>query len=309
MLFRSLLVLAVVGAQAFAQDDQPVTSVEAATGSEYLHQAPGGAFELSPGLMITTERLKGRGTVRNRTASQLMLMVEGEYGFNDMFSLGANLGVGVGATSIDNCPSNTTCNDTRQSGMRDAMVTFNGRVPFGLSAFRFGLDLSQSFGEAVIEKDGDSNLASGGTTLTPFVGFETTFGASLIGAKLGYDVYQSDRDYKNESPPATKFKVKDGQRLNAALFYEYTFPKIVSVGAALEYLDRADSKTSGNGTTSKNKDGASLTMLNVYVPLRFNPRVTLIPEISSGLSKYKTSNSSFKEHVVSQVAVNARFTF
>lgn len=299
MFMRSFLAVFLFSAvSAFAQESEKSTSR-----SEYLHQAAGGVFEVTPTIALKTAKVDYKDPSDNDSDSvEVPLTVKGEYGFSDLFSVGAILGVGAGVTNYDDCSS--SCDD-RHRGLYDPVLTANFRIPLGVGAVRFGTDLSFSLGDHKIEADGDSNLASGGTVLTPYAGYEAILGSHGFGGKLRHQAVRTDRNYSVEqsSGGTNKYKIKDGEQTYLDLFYEYSFPKIVAIGTALEFTHSAESKS---GST-KNNDKYNAVDVNVYVPLRFNSKITLVPSLSFGSINNKSD--TIKRNTRSSMGVYARFAF
>lgn len=311
-MFRSLLfttLLFVTAAHAEDEGAQATSGGPAnSVGSEYLHQAVGHTFELTPGVGVQTSKITIKNSPNKQDKTLIPLTVKAEYGFTDMFSLAAQLGVGIGA--VDNtCTSPAICDDTVAGGLLDPIISANMRIPVGIAALRFGADLSVSPSKHKIQADGDENLASGGTTFSPYVGAEILIGPSVFGGKISYDLYRGDRSVEDDAPPANTYKITDEKELDVNLFYEFNFPKIVAIGGALEFTDSPTSKTESGGVKTSNDDAATFTTVKVYVPLRFNTHVTLVPALSGGVVNYKASTSTVDEQTLSKFEVIARFTF
>ncbi len=277
------------------------------TGSQYLHQATGGTFELSPFTGVMSRKQSAKASQNKRESTLLPLGVMGEYGFSDLFSLSGRLAVGIGGTDAI-CPG-TTCDDTVQSGLFDPIITANFRIPVGIAALRFGADISSSIGKRKLDKDGDSNLATGGTKFAPFFGAEFLLTNMIIGGRVSYDLFKSERETQDDTPPAGSYKESKRQETNAAIFYEYNFPKIVSLGAALNYKDSAATEIKSSGSKTELYDKSSTIGLEIYVPLRFTPRVTLIPRLASASTNYKSSSAGIKDDSMTELSVLARFAF
>ncbi len=308
-MFRLLLIASLFSLSARAEDpgsQNTHAGPSQSVGSEYLHQTTGGHFELTPALGIYASTIRYKNSSDKTQQSFLPITVKGEYGFSDLFSLSAKLGVGLGVVN-NTCP-NSTCDDTVLRGAMDPVLSANFRIPTGIMALRFGADLSTSLGNHKIESNGDTNVASGGTSLTPNFGMDFSLPNMVMGFQLKYDLYRGDRT--NERPGRTPSETKDkkANRLGLAAFYEYNFPRIVSIGSALEYLNQAASETESTGVTTKNKDALDHFNLNVYVPLRFTPRVTLVPAVWLGATQ-RDSSSTVKDQTDFSMNVLARFTF
>lgn len=262
--------------------------------SEYLHQAPGGKFEVTPAIKFESLRIEYKNTPTDATVYQIPLTAKAEYGINDMFSLAATVGYGVGGTSFDDCPSNQTCKGTSARGLIDPTLSANLRVPVGMGALRAGLNFSFSLEDSKEEADGDDNFATGGSTLTPYVGYEMSVGSNVFGARVAYDAVKGDRTHKDESDtaPTSTDKISGGEDLSLAGFYEYHFPRIFTVAGALEFIDSDETKTSTNGgAKTEDNNSSKILRFRIYAPMKFNETVTLIPTVSSGAYKFENDSN------------------
>jgi len=295
---------------AFAQEDSPSGTRPSAgySNSEYMHQAPGGKFELTPGMLFESVRYEFKSNTNEPTIFRLPLFVKAEYGFSDMFSLSAVLAYAVGGTSYTECT--TTCPDSKKSsGLMDPIVSANLRFPIGAGALRAGLDFSFSTEDSKTESDGDYNNASGGSTLAPYVGYEITFGRNILGGRLSHELVKSDRTHKDQRGTPSTEKISGGQDTFVNVFYEFNFPRIVSLGAAIEHQKSPTTKSSTNGgPKTSDKNELSITKFKFYVPLEFNERVTLVPALAVGPYRYKNA-TSLESATYTSVGVYSRFTF
>lgn len=270
-ILASLLVLS---GSAFAQDEGASASAGGIK-AEFIHQAPDGKFEVTPRISLAGGELKYKNGNKYNLGG-VGLDVRGEYGFSEMFSGYVSLGTASVTAERDNCPTGVVCRDTKSSGMIDPSVGVLGAIPAGPGHVRLGADLSMALEDHEIEDDGDQNMASGGTTLNVFAGYEMNIAQNVFGARLGYDLYQGDRDYNDKDITApVKYKVSGGEDMNVDLYYEYWL-NMVTIGGYFRYATSKESKAEANGVTVDLDDEAKATAFGVYVPVHFNDMITLL---------------------------------
>jgi hypothetical protein len=260
-------------ASAFGADSQ------VAEGSQFQHQTAASTFELTPQLEYDSITLKLKSTTLDKAEIVGPISsVMGEYGLNDMFSVGLLLAY----QSFDQkySPSGLV-QDVHQKGLKDPDLFLNGRVAAGPGSFRFGTHLSFSLEDSKTDSSGDSNAATGGTALTPFVGYEAYFGPHTVGARMTYTVYKGDRK-QSDSSSGTQVNstISGGETLTTQVFYEYLMEQ-VTLGVAAELNNIKGAKITSNGT-SQDSSGSSGYSLAVYAPWQLAPNVTLLPRFNYG---------------------------
>ncbi|NJL25085.1 MAG: hypothetical protein HC902_07860 [Calothrix sp. SM1_5_4] len=277
--------------------------------SEYQHQTEAGRWEVTPSVGIHARN----GTPRDATTTKkiysgsLPLSVRGEYGISSLFSVGTQLGYTMGAVSYD-CDSSTTCDSTTFKGFVDPEVYLNGRVGIGPGSLRFGANVAFSPMKAEISSNGDANNFSGGTTVSPYVGYEFFVGRGLLGFRGAYDLYQSEREVSDKTSTPNSYKVTDGQDISLAAFYEYPIWKL-SIGSALEYTNSAQTRKKSNGATTPGNNAFSEYHMRVYVPIRFNPKITLYPALAVGTQDCPSSGCTARTTSITDISCAGRFTF
>lgn len=201
------------------------------SGSEFQHQAKSGKIELTPELTFgqTTVNFNGAYTTGqtsvNDNYSNFSIM--GEYGFNRTLSAGVKLGY-----QTELVPASGGNASSSGSGLTDTGVFLNGRVIVGSGLFRFGGNLSFASGASVTNNDNNVNEYSGGITFTPRVGYEKNVGHGILGARVSYDLIQTDRNISIplNSPNytgGTSAKIAGGNVLTATAFYEVPMARFV----------------------------------------------------------------------------------
>lgn len=282
--------------------------------SELMHQAEAGSFELTPlfGIANTHIEYKTNAYVKSADQAGLFIGAQAEYGFSEALSLGLSLTYNDFRQTYAK-KDNVSIDDAYRRGLSDPDVYLMGRTRAGDGWFRYGAHLTTT-----VEKskwDGKTaNAASGGTTLAPFVGFETHAGPGIAGGKIAYDVYKSDRDYEDSSSnPTVTSKIKGGERLALTGFYEWTIAPIIDLGFSLQYLDWAQTKRETSGVTVTNDDRSSRLNLEVYAPLHLKNQITLVPFLGFGTFTKLPSQAGAIAEVdsarVFQTGVFARFVF
>lgn len=277
------------------------------TNSEFLHQPEAQELEVIPGVKLNVTAFSLRNTDTKVTGVGSPLTVDLDYGFSSMFSAGLVLGYGSTAY-VRTCTFPKTCNDTTSKGLLDPKLNFKLRFPVGPGTLRVGADVGVAVEHSKIKSSGDSNQASGGTTVTPFVAYELPLSVGLLGLAMQYDVYKSDQKTDDDSfAPGTTYSVTGGQSFGTSAYYEANFRKL-TFGGALNYANAGISKASVNG---KNLDVDSVINafgVSFYLPVHFTPTIALLPIASYSVLNY-SSMSSVSSAGVFNVGVAGRFSF
>lgn len=288
-----LALLMLVSGSAFAADN----------GSEYMWQTPADKWEVTPSLsmMKTTTKPKAAGA-QDIEMSATTISVKGEYGISEQFSAGlllANVSgkAEQGATSID------------VKGMADIIAFFHGRNAMGTGSLRYGVDVGLGLSKREIESTGDTNVSSGGISLTPFVGYEIAAAPCTYGARLAYKMYAGERKQTdNTSTPADDDKITGPTTTSLAFFYEHDMAP-VRLGAALEIASNTESEIKTNGGAGvKQGDGETTMGIKLYVPYTVNEMITILPEFTYAQATAK-ENNTIDSKSGWNLGVGGRFTF
>jgi len=275
-------------------------------GSQYQWQTPADKFELTPAIKYSTATLKNKGTPSTHDDfTGFGESLRGEYGISQQFSAGLLL-ENVSTKDKSSVPNSVS---TTQSGLMDPVAFFHGRSDAGGGSVRYGADLGFSLGKAKRESNGNSNNASGGISLAPFVGYEMNMGSATAGARLTYKLYTGDRSMTSETTtPATEAKISGPNVMTLGLFYEANMQPL-TLGAALEVIS-TDKATIKITNVTPNTKTASATDLNIkiYAPYEITPTVTLLPVFDYTIrTAYDKSASEGRNGW--DLGVGARFAF
>lgn len=282
-----------------------VFAAEGGNGSNYLWQAPEGKFEVTPALGIAKGTYSQRATTYNNEQSKMPITVSGEYGICPTMAAGLTLGTDSQKVH-DTTPASV---DTKQTGMLDPVLFFKGRYDLGAGWLRYGANLVLGFQKHVNKSNGDSNLASGGMTLTPWAGWEMAAGPGTFGARLMFDLYKGEASGSDESTtPATDYKTTGGGAFGLTAFYEMPMG-MWDIGGALTYKSMATTKNKVAGVSTSSDDGATNIMLEVYAPVHVNDMITVLPTLHYTTVNFTSSSYGIKSGSEMGLDVGARFTF
>jgi hypothetical protein len=265
-------------------------------GSQFFYQTAAGHQALTPVLDYQTWNIDA--TDDNQTLSGLLVNLGYEYGLNDMLSVGANIGY-TNQTASETGLSNTTIN-----GLQNIDLYVRGTLAAGVGSFKYGADLSISPGDRTISSNGNLNAATGGHSITPYVGYQMMAGPGTVGAKLSTQIDIGDRTTSQSGLPDQKFSGSDQTEFD--VFYEQRLAQIWMFGAALNYDSYSDTKHDGGGTLS---NYSPFIGLKVYSVVNVGPG-ELLPMI-----QYQwTSDTSENGNTISSynkidVAAGYRWTF
>ncbi len=287
---------ALVIATAFALT---AVSASAEGGSEFQTQTPAGKMDLTPKLTFGNSKTTNKPTGSDKV-STLNIGAEFEYGINEDFS------VGIGLTNSTNTTSPEGGTDTKDKGLMDPDLFFKGKMAMGEGSFRYGTHLTISLGDHELDSSGDENMATGGHTLTPFVGYEMPcpLMGGTMGARLSHDLNLGNKSAKDKSTsPETSYKYKGGEVTKFSLFHEWPTSDMVTVGAALN-ID-ATSKIKIVDSTNE-AAGDTKMALQVYAPVKLEA-ATILPSFS--YSKTTAHVHTIDSETGYSLDLAARFTF
>jgi hypothetical protein len=274
-------------------------------GSEEMHQAPASTFELEPQLAL-------RDNVQNYTSGAkieqtgALIGVKAEYGFNDTLSAGLLLGYASLSGKISGGSISVSGADSK--GLNDPSLFLNARFNAGPGSIRFGTSLSFSLEKSKIDSNLNSNPATGGTALDPFVGYEMYFDKNTFGARVAYGFLLSNQKRTDSQSGVDVDETISGvNSLHTSLFYERAIDN-VTLGFAFDLINNSKTTIKVDSTGSSS-DGSPTTYwdLDVYVPIRLTSNLTLLPEtIYQTGSALPSTISSFNSLTIQ---CGARFAF
>lgn len=270
----ALLPLA-ISSVAFAADN--------ATGSEYMHQTAASKWEVTPQIeyhdwfaKFNSQSLNSKTEVSGMTYG-----VKGEYGINDMFSAGINISGASDSWKYTMANGGAAPANGSASGLNNIDVYGLGKYDLGGSTLRYGLDFAISTSSHTDNtSSGSYSEDTGGTGVTPFVGWEMAMGPGIFGVKLSYYFLLSNRSYSSTPNTITSENGVSAQSLTA--FYEW-MQNNWSLGLALSYNGVTGSKTTTvSGSNPAVDSGHAGLFVNVYAPIVVADSITIIPSIGYG---------------------------
>jgi hypothetical protein len=262
----------------------------ASTGSEYLHMTSAGKWEVSPMINYQDYTIKYTNPTNagldKAEVTGVVYGVKGEYGINEMFSVGINL-----AMENDSIKSSagSVSNTGTASGLNNIDLYGNGKNDLFGGTFRYGLDFSISPGSTKQDLSsgafqGSYGTSTGGVDAIPFVAWEMAMGPGILGAKFSYSFQLTDRKYN--STPSGNANLADSEKGDSAqsltAFYEWMMNNW-SLGLAVSYNGVSGSKlTMGNGSSVTADNGHAGIFAEVYAPIVLADNITLIPNAGFG---------------------------
>ncbi len=275
----------------------------AGNGSEFNWQAPAGKFELKPGLDFSRATIEPKNFGDSKISGP-SISISGEYGFSEMWSGGVEL-----ATDNFKTEPPAPATSTKQTGLRDPNLYIRGRVPMAGGSLRFGAELGVSLSKSITEANGDTNSASGGMSLLPYVGYEVDAAPSVYGARLSFRLPLGDRteEDKGQTPPAES-KTSDGRTAAISLFYEHDMaPAKLGVALQISSTEKVEWKDSSGAISARNA-GFTTAALKLYAPYEVNHQVTILPEFA--YLKYTAFDTTNIDSITQwTLGLAARFAF
>lgn len=275
------------------------------TNPEYLHQAPEGTLELTGVLSYATSTAKYKSGNKSDTKGfREVLLFEG--GLNDL----ASAGVALGYHSLKNTSSAPNTSSTTSSGLEDLDVFLHARSNMVNGSFRYGLDVNLAVEKDKREANGDTNAATGGIALQPFVGYEIQTGAATVGGRLAYAFWVGDRkaEITNSSGTTISYTLSGGNSLTPSVFLETPLQETTTLGFAFEMAFSDKSKYEVNGTSGDYTSSRSRWNLMTYVPVDVTSTIRIVPRVAYGqFSAFDTSSLDSQD--MWTIDLGARFVF
>lgn len=291
--------------------------------SEYLHQAGHRKVEFTLGVGreegksawtnqdpngISYQTISETGKPQKVNITRFPISVTAEYGFTPTLAAGVDLIYGNGKYTTANCPTNTTCKDSTSSGLYNPALYLKGMTPVGSAAFAYGLIADIGVEKYEVDAAGNTNLATGGTTLTPYLGYVFGSGFTRGGARFQYDVYKGDRKATyatTDTEPARDSTTSRGNTWALDAFFESKLESFM-LGGNVAYLHTSESSFFSNGKSGKSGDASHTWIFQVYAPV-YSDGFMVLPNIAYEMQTF-TDSSYFVSNVNSvQFGVAVRF--
>lgn len=236
------------------------------TQSEYFYQATAGTHQGTAGLELADGKVNGGGGDVDVTAQALF--AEYEYGINDMLSIGGRLT--YTQSKVDTSPS------VKATGLNDLEIALRGKHVLG-TGLRYGANLNLAIADGETKSDGDSNQATGGIVLAPYVGYEMYHDKCAFGGRISRDLrLKDDKSEDKTTSPSTTTETSGGEATTLAGFYEHNFNEKYTLGGSLTYAMTDDSKPDG----AADVDEGTTTTIDVYSQIRAVGPGMLVPHIA-----------------------------
>lgn len=273
-------------------------------GSEYVWQAPAGKIEITPSLLYGKLTVAPKGGGGDNTTTGTIFGVRGEYGINEMLSVGIKLA----HANLKNEYPAPTASDTN-SGLGDVMFFVMGRVPAATGHFRFGADLGLALENRKIKNaNADTNATSGGMSLTPFVAYEINMAPSIFGVKFSHELRLGDAKLENNAvSPSQTYKSNGGNDTELSLFFEHDIaPARLGVALEIEASARNEWKNDA-GTVVSSSSPLTNAGLRFYVPYMISEAATIVPHLK--YAQYTAYPSGVDSATYIEAQLQARFAF
>lgn len=241
-------------------------SAAAESKTEFFYQVEQDKFELEPSVSVASEKttMKAGGTDEDESLTQLN--IKGEFGLNEMLSLGFNVPYALSGTAV------VEGDEFDVKGLGNLGLFVKGYTAAGPGSVRFGADLSLATGNGEVDDTAkEATLNDGSMFLTPYVGYLYEMGEQNFAAKLSYGVRLGDTKY-DIKPDGTTEETSGAQPIELALGWEMNYG-MGMFGVALEYLMVSESENkAGVGL----KNGFTDLTLRPYVAHSFAENMTVV---------------------------------
>jgi hypothetical protein len=238
--------------------------------SEYFYQTGAGKHEVTPRLSIESTSVEIEGTESEVTGN--VLGVAYQFGATEDIAVGAALNYTFSGESDDGTDT------VDRDGLEDLELFVKAGLPMGGGTLRYGANLNFALEDAEVDSEGNENTSSGGTALTPYVGYEQAWGNCVAGAKLSVEVGLTDRTTDNNG---TTTDESGAEATTIGLFYEHKLSDSMRLGASLDWVTVSDTTDETNGGDSENV--SPLQLVTVYLPTKVGNGL-LLPSVEYGMT-------------------------
>ncbi|RYZ64902.1 MAG: hypothetical protein EOP05_21355 [Proteobacteria bacterium] len=218
------------------------------------------------------------------------------YGYGEVWSFGGD----IAYSNLDTDPG-------KSDGLEPIRLFGAGRRQLGSGTIFYGLRAQFAVANAKLDVNGASsesnrtygdilsNIGEGGFELAPWIGWQMPAGPGVFGARVSYEVVNTDTDVKlrgvvggvNSTVDVTG-SIKGGSEGQAAVFYEFNVGDM-PLGAALTYdfYSKIEQDFENAGIIASDIGARSLIGVNLYTRLDFGgfgfiPSLVWREKVSSG---------------------------
>ncbi len=295
-----------IGAVAIALATSLVATAQTAIQSEYFYQAPTDANVFTPGVEYTssTTKIKGVSNAQKLTGPTLNLTYE--RGITEDFAAG--LTVGYANQSVE--AAGSTKSQT-SSGLTDLNIFAKGAMAFteGSSA-HYGVNLVAALENQKVETSGDTNAATGGMYISPYIGYQWAVGAGAVGTRLSTELLKTAKSERNNVTTTTE----EGTTTQLTGFYEMKMDT-TKIDFEARYTLNADKKDKETGFKTGVPNYIGLAVIPTFA---INESTTVLgslsydkildskisEETSTGTQEYEIENGD-----ILAINIGGRFTF
>ncbi len=267
---RLLCVLAVMAGSAMAQ---------AIPQNEVFWQADTGEMVFTPKFEYSSSTITPENTTTDLEVTLPQTTLEFEYGITEMFSAGALVGYTFGQTAFGNTETDIT-------GLNDIEFFGKGQMEIdSSSSFHYGVGLALGLSDSEIKAD-ETNVSSGRTTFTPYVGYIREIGPGFAGARASYQIHLTPESEVNKTTtPDSENEYEGGAVFSLAGFYEMPMAWGI-LGFDLTYQstsERVQTKAAGVGIPDADQnDNFSSITLGVYPTYKVSDMIEVLGRLSYG---------------------------
>ena len=259
--------------------------------SEMQHMAAEGQFELTPSLSFSRGTLTNNSAISednesSETDSIGSVTVLGEYGLCPGLSVGLRLGyqtesitqsggLGFGAGGPLTAP-------LKAAGLLDPSFYLKAKTHLGIGSLWYGFNFSASIYNSISTGFQTANVASGGVTATPFLGYESPVGGAILGARVAYDAYQSPRVIQSDNSTGSAARLTGGNVFSAVAYAEMPLWS-GTWGLTGGITQNTTTRYSDSVTPSTDQQDALVLPLGfVYASYLVAPDTTFLPTVGYG---------------------------
>lgn len=244
-----------------------------------LYQPGLGRFAMIPSTSISylynSSSNSGYTVENSLTGLNLGVGLIYEFISNHSFGVKAGYEITKSKSTISAGPYGSA-SELNYTGLTDPTAFFRGRTKIGSLGVYYGLEGSNSLEEREFDSGGrKGNTASGGTSIKPTLGVQTSGGKSILGLIIDYRIWaERKKNYKN---PTFSQTTTGGNVLTFSGLIEYAVNDTVS-GFIVKYSKDED-YTISSGTTKYSYSGDSVVSGEIYGIVNFRSNFELEPSI------------------------------
>ena len=218
------------------------------------------------------------------------------YGLTE--SIAIRVGAGLASTTIEQVDVGGGTSTLKATGMTDFSGALLAVVPFSGWALNFGIEgASAPQTKKLPSTSAEGNEVTGGTTITPYVGFSyTRAGGGYWGLKSSY-VSRAERAENANTPGAQDYKITGGNGSIWEAYYQMTWDSFdIDLRAGMIFQDELNYTFVGGSTGNRESISSPFATLGVQYQiassanLRAQYGLTMIPAYVDRSVHYSSYN-------------------